>query len=298
MRARAGANSLLNNTLARRARADRFALAEATVARASDFGRNDTTYFVRTHLGHVLHPGRWRALAFLTARLCCTAKFQRQAQRVAFVVLCEQSAAEAGACVDPQGRPADEAKRNSLLLTLTSAGDANVLYVWTSDGCIPEGSQTRHTCFKVIPPPNTHTTHTRRHPPLATPAANARQATWCGATTWPTQTLSDSTLRRTSTGAPVCVCARVLCACVGATEKPHPTHIHSCTHPDDTRPPSPPRCLPGAAPCPTRCWCARATRRSGAAAGATRACGSSSGLTWRSTTRGEGGAMERLNLLT
>ena len=35
----------------------RFQLAEATVARASDFGRNDTTYFTRTHLGHVLHPG-------------------------------------------------------------------------------------------------------------------------------------------------------------------------------------------------------------------------------------------------
>jgi hypothetical protein len=35
----------------------RFALAEATVARASDFGRNDTTYYTRTHLGHVLHPG-------------------------------------------------------------------------------------------------------------------------------------------------------------------------------------------------------------------------------------------------
>ena len=32
-------------------------LAEATVARASDFGVNDRTYFVRTHLGRYLHPG-------------------------------------------------------------------------------------------------------------------------------------------------------------------------------------------------------------------------------------------------
>ena len=35
----------------------RFLLAEATVARASDLGANDTTYFVRTHLGNVLHAG-------------------------------------------------------------------------------------------------------------------------------------------------------------------------------------------------------------------------------------------------
>ena len=35
----------------------RFLLAEATVARASDLGVNDTTYFTRTHLGAVLHPG-------------------------------------------------------------------------------------------------------------------------------------------------------------------------------------------------------------------------------------------------
>jgi len=35
----------------------RFLLAEATVARASDLGVNDTTYFTRTHLGNVLHPG-------------------------------------------------------------------------------------------------------------------------------------------------------------------------------------------------------------------------------------------------
>ena len=35
----------------------RFHLAEATVARASDLGSNDTTYFTRTHLGAVLHVG-------------------------------------------------------------------------------------------------------------------------------------------------------------------------------------------------------------------------------------------------
>ncbi|KAL9098188.1 MAG: hypothetical protein Q9163_006102 [Psora crenata] len=35
----------------------RFLLGEATVARASDLGANDTTYFTRTHLGGVLHPG-------------------------------------------------------------------------------------------------------------------------------------------------------------------------------------------------------------------------------------------------
>jgi nonsense-mediated mRNA decay protein 3 len=35
----------------------RFVLAEATVARASDLGVNDKTYFTRTHLGGFLHPG-------------------------------------------------------------------------------------------------------------------------------------------------------------------------------------------------------------------------------------------------
>ncbi|KAL9631005.1 MAG: hypothetical protein Q9164_006121 [Protoblastenia rupestris] len=35
----------------------RFLLAEATVARASDLGANDITYFTRTHLGSVLHAG-------------------------------------------------------------------------------------------------------------------------------------------------------------------------------------------------------------------------------------------------
>ena len=35
----------------------RFFLAEATVAKASDLGVNDRTYFVRTHLGGILHTG-------------------------------------------------------------------------------------------------------------------------------------------------------------------------------------------------------------------------------------------------
>ena len=35
----------------------RFLLSEATVARASDLGANDKTYFTRTHLGGILHPG-------------------------------------------------------------------------------------------------------------------------------------------------------------------------------------------------------------------------------------------------
>ncbi|KAH8895642.1 nonsense-mediated mRNA decay protein 3 [Thozetella sp. PMI_491] len=38
-------------------RKGKWLLAEATVARASDLGVNDRTYFVRTHLGHYLHPG-------------------------------------------------------------------------------------------------------------------------------------------------------------------------------------------------------------------------------------------------
>eukprot|EP00879_Flechtneria_rotunda_P020112 GHRR01021152.1.p1 GENE.GHRR01021152.1~~GHRR01021152.1.p1 ORF type:complete len:446 (+),score=110.36 GHRR01021152.1:905-2242(+) len=35
----------------------RWCLAEAQVARKTDFGRNDTVYYARTHLGHILHPG-------------------------------------------------------------------------------------------------------------------------------------------------------------------------------------------------------------------------------------------------
>lgn len=35
----------------------RWQLAEATVARASDLGQNDKTFYTRTHLGHVIHPG-------------------------------------------------------------------------------------------------------------------------------------------------------------------------------------------------------------------------------------------------
>lgn len=40
-----------------RSQKGRFLLAEATVARASDLGVNDITYFTRTHLGNILHPG-------------------------------------------------------------------------------------------------------------------------------------------------------------------------------------------------------------------------------------------------
>lgn len=35
----------------------RYALAEAQVARLSDFGKNDTIFFIKTHLGHILKPG-------------------------------------------------------------------------------------------------------------------------------------------------------------------------------------------------------------------------------------------------
>eukprot|EP00873_Tetraselmis_striata_P002466 jgi/Tetstr1/422730/TSEL_013527.t1 len=36
---------------------NKWALAEAQVARASDFGVNDKMYMTKTHLGHILHPG-------------------------------------------------------------------------------------------------------------------------------------------------------------------------------------------------------------------------------------------------
>ncbi|KAK9454161.1 NMD3 family-domain-containing protein [Dipodascopsis uninucleata] len=35
----------------------KWALADATIARSADMGRNDNTYYVRTHLGGILHPG-------------------------------------------------------------------------------------------------------------------------------------------------------------------------------------------------------------------------------------------------
>ncbi|KAJ8747136.1 hypothetical protein K2173_001693 [Erythroxylum novogranatense] len=35
----------------------KYALADAQVARLSDFGRNDTIFFIKTHLGHLLKPG-------------------------------------------------------------------------------------------------------------------------------------------------------------------------------------------------------------------------------------------------
>jgi nonsense-mediated mRNA decay protein 3 len=44
----------------------RWLMAEATVARASDLGVNDKTYFTRTHLGHILHPGD-SAMGYLLA---------------------------------------------------------------------------------------------------------------------------------------------------------------------------------------------------------------------------------------
>jgi nonsense-mediated mRNA decay protein 3 len=41
----------------------KYALADAQVARVSDFGKNDTIFNVRTHLGHLLNPGDY-ALGF------------------------------------------------------------------------------------------------------------------------------------------------------------------------------------------------------------------------------------------
>lgn len=35
----------------------RYVLADAQVARVSDFGKNDTIFSIRTHLGHLLNPG-------------------------------------------------------------------------------------------------------------------------------------------------------------------------------------------------------------------------------------------------
>lgn len=35
----------------------KFQLAEVELARAADFGKNDQTFFVKTHLGNVLRPG-------------------------------------------------------------------------------------------------------------------------------------------------------------------------------------------------------------------------------------------------
>lgn len=37
--------------------AGKYAMADATVARVSDYGNNDITYLIRTHLGRFLHPG-------------------------------------------------------------------------------------------------------------------------------------------------------------------------------------------------------------------------------------------------
>jgi nonsense-mediated mRNA decay protein 3 len=35
----------------------KYALADVQVARTSDFGRNDTVFFARSHLGNILNPG-------------------------------------------------------------------------------------------------------------------------------------------------------------------------------------------------------------------------------------------------
>jgi len=47
---------LLGHSVTARGRTQ-FALAEATVAKLSDFGHNDKTYYTLTHLGHILNPG-------------------------------------------------------------------------------------------------------------------------------------------------------------------------------------------------------------------------------------------------
>ena len=48
----------------------RYALAEAQVARMSDFGKNDTVLYVRTHLGNVLKPGGAYACGMGAAMQC------------------------------------------------------------------------------------------------------------------------------------------------------------------------------------------------------------------------------------
>lgn len=53
----------------------KWCLAEAQVARKSDFGRNDTVFFARTHLGNILHPGK------------CYACFRVLSASQAFVVI-------------------------------------------------------------------------------------------------------------------------------------------------------------------------------------------------------------------
>jgi hypothetical protein len=44
------------------------------VARVCDFGKNDTTFFTRTHLGYILHPGEHKEgmLPCETVTLCAS----------------------------------------------------------------------------------------------------------------------------------------------------------------------------------------------------------------------------------
>jgi hypothetical protein len=50
----------------------RWCLAEAQVARKSDFGRNDTVFYTKTHLGHILHPGGWVRSGVVSCHLFAT----------------------------------------------------------------------------------------------------------------------------------------------------------------------------------------------------------------------------------
>lgn len=53
-------------------RSGRFVLAEAIVARACDFGVNDITYNIRTHLGRILKPGDYYLNHLSAFFLYCT----------------------------------------------------------------------------------------------------------------------------------------------------------------------------------------------------------------------------------
>lgn len=116
----------------------RFQLAEATVARASDFGRNETTYFVRTHLGHVLHPGAWTAFDCfgLPLGLPWTALPATLTPVVCLCVLLRRPVPLQKSTEKPWRRVT--MKTIDLISSDLSKirGDANrfLIYVWTSDG--------------------------------------------------------------------------------------------------------------------------------------------------------------------
>ncbi|PHH73287.1 hypothetical protein CDD82_5556 [Ophiocordyceps australis] len=57
-------------------RRGKWVLSEATVARASDLGANDKTYFTRTHLGHYLQPGDSAMGYMLTGTMFNNADFE------------------------------------------------------------------------------------------------------------------------------------------------------------------------------------------------------------------------------